>query len=99
MPFKVGKVAGVGAKMRTLADRASLGGIRQAYLDALEQMLSRLENAPLQWGDPVYRLPHQGGVVFHATVSPIRVLYSVHEPESIVLIIDVNPLFHWPIRP
>jgi hypothetical protein len=98
MPFKVGKYPGVAEKMRALADYASLGGIRQSYLDALKTMVERLENDPLQWGDPLYRAPHQSGIVCRACVGPITLLYSVHESVRVVLIIDLKPLFEWPIR-
>ena len=97
MPFKIGKYAGVGAKMRTLADLAALAGIRQIYLDAL--MYQRLEQDPLGCGDPLYRLHIEGGAVFHAVFDPVIVRYSVHEPQKTVLIMDIVPLFDWPIRP
>jgi hypothetical protein len=99
MPYKVGKYPGVAEKMRTLADLASLAGLRQSYLDALRKMADHLENDPLEWGDPVYRVPHQSGVVCHALVEPVVVHYSVHESTKIVLIIDIKPMFEWPIRP
>ena len=99
MPFKVGQAAGIKQRMQTLADLASLAGIRRFYLDALAVMLQRLENDPLEWGDPLYRKPALGGMVCHAVVSPIIVHYSVHEPAHTVLIIEIKPLFEWPIRP
>lgn len=99
MPYKVGKYPGVKEQMRTLAVRASLGGIRQAYLDALQTMADRLQHSPLAWGDPLYRLPHQSGLVCQAPVGPILVRYSVHEASQVVLIISIEPLFEWPIRP
>jgi hypothetical protein len=85
--------------MRTLADRAALAGFRQSYVDALAEMLQHLQNEPLTWGDPLYRMPHQGRIVCHAMVGPVIVHYSVHEPENTVLIADVKPMFDWPIRP
>lgn len=99
MPYKVGNAAGVGARMHLLAQRASLAGIRQAYLDALTMMLQRLSSDPLVFGDPLYRMPHQGGIVCHAVVGPILVHYSVHEAENSVIVGDIKPLYEWPIRP
>ena len=99
MNFKVGKYAGVGEKMRTLANLAVLAGIRQIYLNALMRMYRSLEHDPLGCGDPLYRLQVEGGMVCHAVFDPIIVRYSVHEPENAVLIMDIAPLFEWPIRP
>ena len=59
MAYQGGKFAGVGDKMRALADRAVFSGMRQAYLDALKHMMSRLQKDPLEWGDPLYRTKHQ----------------------------------------
>ena len=99
MPYKVGAYAGVKEQMRTLADLASLAGIRHSYLDALKQMARHLQDDPLAWGDPVYRSPQQGGIVYHALVGPIVVHYAVHESKKAVLIIRIEPLFEWPVRP
>jgi hypothetical protein len=73
--------------------------MRAAYLNALTTMYDHLRTDPLGWGDPLYRLHHQGGIVCHAHVGPIAVHYSVHEPENTVLIVDIRPLFEWPVLP
>ncbi len=99
MPYKVGKYPGVAAKMRTLADLASLAGMRQSYLEVLKLMAERLESDPMGWGDPLYRVPHQSGIVHHAIAWPIQVRYSVHEAVAVVLIMDIDPVFDWPLRP
>jgi hypothetical protein len=99
VPYKVGKYGGVEEQMQMLLDRASLGGIRAYYTGALLEMARHLKNDPLEWGDPLYRKPALGGIVCHAVVSPIIVHYSVHEPAHTILIIEIKPLFEWPIRP
>ena len=99
MPFKVGTAAGVKEQMQTLADLASFAGFRQRYRDALTTMRRRLENDPLEWGDPLFRKPQVGGVVCRAVVDPIVIHYSVHESNKSVIIIRVDSLFEWPIRP
>jgi hypothetical protein len=62
-------------------------------------MARRLQDDPLEWGDPLYQAPHQSGIVCQALVGPLVVRYSVHESKSIVLIISIEPLFEWHIRP
>ena len=99
MAYQVGKFAGVAEQMQALADRAALAGIRQSYVEALKRMLQHLQHDPLEWGDPLYRTNHEGGIVCHAWVGPIVVHYAVFESEQTVLIIDVVPAFEWPIRP
>lgn len=99
MPYKVGTAAGVKEQMQTLAELASFAGFRQRYRDALATMGRRLENDPLEWGDPLFRKPHVGGVVYRAVVGPIVVHYSVHESINSVIILSVDPFFKWPIRP
>lgn len=98
MPYQVGKAAGIGERMRALADLASRAGIRQAYLDALTRMLERLQRDPRDWGDPLYHAKHEDGM-FHAHTNPIRVRYVVYEIEKKVMIIDIQPLFNWSVRP
>ena len=98
MAYQVGKFAGVGEKMRTLADLAALAGLRQSYVEALQRMYERLHNDPIDWGD-LYRTKHEGGLVCHALIWPITVHYAVFESEQTVLIIDIKPAFEWPIRP
>ena len=85
--------------VRPIADLAMLAGMRQRYLDALQTMLKHLRDEPLQWGDPLYRTKHEGGIVCHACIGPILVRYVAYEAEQMALIIDIKPLFEWPIRP
>jgi hypothetical protein len=99
MAYQVGKFAGVAEQMHTLADLATLAGLRQSYLDALKYMLERLQRDPLEWGDPLYRTQREGGVVCHAWIGPIIVRYAVFESEESVLIIEIKPAFEWSIRP
>jgi hypothetical protein len=99
MPYKVAHYPGVAEKMRALADLASLAGIRRHYLDALRTMARRLQDDPLGWGDPLYRTHIQGGIVCSGLIDPIVVRFVVHEPEKVVLVIDIKPLFQWLIRP
>jgi hypothetical protein len=99
VPYKVGNYDGVKEQIRTLLDLATIAGIRESYLEALAKMAERLQNEPLAWGDPVYRKPNPVGLVCQGIVGPIIVRYSVHEPEHAVLIISIEPLFEWPVRP
>jgi hypothetical protein len=99
MPYRVGLYKGVKEQLKTLAILASLAGFRQAYFDALHMMAQRLQEDPIEWGDPLYRKPQQNGVVCRASVGPIIVHYSVHESVNVVLIMRIEPLFEWPIRP
>ena len=99
MPYKVGTAAGVKDQLQTLLNLASLAGIRQFYLDAVDIMGRRLANDPLEWGDPLFRKPFVNGIVCRALVEPIMVHYSVHELINSVIILKVEPLFEWRIRP
>jgi hypothetical protein len=79
MTYKVDRTPGVNQQMHELAERAKARRIRNAYADALREMLARLQNGPLEWGDPEYNAKHPGGVFCHGIIwlcsfdlSPIR---------------------------
>lgn len=79
MPYQVGTFAGGEKKMRALRDLADLAGFRQAYLDALDCMIERLQDDPKSLGDPLHRTKLGGGMVFHALTAPIGVRYAVYD--------------------
>src|SRR5262249_49385858 len=99
VPYKVGKYDGVTKQIRTLFDLATLAGIRESYLAALAKMIEHLENEPLEWGDPLYRKTNPVGLVFAGLWGRSPVPSPVHEPQHAVLIISIEPLFEWPVRP
>ncbi len=63
-----------------------LVGKRQTFMAALQKIGERLAEDPLNFGDPLYRLPSLHLRVFHAVVQPLIVYYAVHEEKRLVFI-------------
>lgn len=63
---------------------------RTAIVDALEETLNKLRNAPLDFGDPLYRTRKEGGVVCHGLCWPMSVQFVVYEAEQVVCILKVK---------
>ena len=67
-------------------------GIGEAFLNAFREMYSRLQNHPLDFGEPLYRLPALHLKVFQAAISPLAVTYAVHEEMHLVFVRVFNLL-------
>jgi hypothetical protein len=97
MTYKVDRIPAVNQEMRALAQRAKARRIHDSYGDALRQMLARLQDDPLEWGDPENNTQHPGGITCHGIVWPVLVRFNVYQAEQIVMIIDITPLPKTPL--
>ena len=92
MTFKVDRTPAVNQQMRELAERAKAARLNDSYADALRLMLERLQNEPLEWGDPEHNAKHPGGIFCHGIVWPLLVRFTVYPDERTVIIFDIRAL-------
>jgi hypothetical protein len=65
---------------------AALAGNGKTFISSLRQIHDRLRTDPKDFGEPLYRLPALKLVVFQAVVSPLVVVYGVHQEKSLVFV-------------
>jgi hypothetical protein len=92
MKFRLSQKPGVIDQIRALDDLAKARGIRRLYAETLQEIVRHLQTHPLDWGDPEYRLRHEGAVVCHRIVDPLIVRFAVYEIEERVHILEITPL-------
>jgi len=61
-------------------------GTGQRFLSAFRQIVARLQDDPLTFGEPLYHLPALELLVRQASVSPIVVDYAVHDSRPLVFV-------------
>lgn len=61
-------------------------GTGERFLTAYRKIIERLRQAPLDFGEPLYRLPVLRLLVRQAMISPLVVDYAVHEEQPLVFI-------------
>ncbi|MCI0455400.1 MAG: hypothetical protein L0Z62_00285 [Gemmataceae bacterium] len=86
IPYDVRLSAQTKAVLKRLHQEAMQRGAGHAFLAACRQIMERLTNDPLTFGEPLYRLPALQLAVRHAAVLPLVVDYAVHEHRPIVFI-------------
>jgi hypothetical protein len=65
---------------------AAEAGKGKEFLASLRHIIDRLRRDPLEFGDPLYRLPALKLLVCQAIVRPIAVDFAVHEEQPLVFI-------------
>lgn len=80
----------VARSIRKLQRRASQAGFGDLVLAAFRQIVARLESDPLDFGEPLYRLPALRMNVRSAAVRPLIVDFSVCEDRPTVFINRFN---------
>jgi hypothetical protein len=79
--------SGIIAKsLEQIQKRAKAQGRGEQVLSAVRTMLHRLSNDPLEFGEPLYRLPSLQLQVQHGAVGPLLVYFGVHEDRPLVFI-------------
>jgi hypothetical protein len=66
--------------------RAMQLGMGQQFLDAYREIIERLHNDPLNFGEPLYRLPALRLLVCQGVLSRLLVNFAVHEDRPLVFI-------------
>ena len=74
------------ALVKQLHRRARQAGSGPQFRAALRQVITRLSQDPLTFGEPLYRLPALRLLVRQAGVPPLVVDYAVHEDRPLVFI-------------
>ncbi len=72
--------------------KATRTGRGNEFLAALRQIRQRLRQAPLSFGEPLYRLAALRLRVRSAVVSPVSIHFAVHEDRPLVFITAVSLL-------
>ena len=66
--------------------QARAAGRSKRFLAAVQQIIERLQNEPLNLGEPLYGLPALQLLVCQAVVDFVVVDYAVHEERPLVFI-------------
>jgi hypothetical protein len=74
------------ALLAQLNMQARQAGIGQQFLAALREIGERLRKDPLNFGEPLYRLPALRLLVCQGARSPLLVDFVVHEDRPLVFI-------------
>jgi hypothetical protein len=74
------------ALLRQRHQQAIEEGTGNAFLSAFRQIVERLHQDPLSFGEPLYHLPALRLLVRQAVVLPLVVDYAVHEDQPLVFI-------------
>jgi hypothetical protein len=65
---------------------AAVGGPRERLLSTVRTVHDRLARDPETWGDPQYRLPFSGMVMYHRLLIPLQVFYAVDPGRRLVFV-------------
>lgn len=76
----------VKAGLKELYLQARDAGREKRFLAALRQIVDRLQREPLQFGEPLYRLPALRLFVRQGVADFLLVDYAVHEEQPLVFI-------------
>jgi hypothetical protein len=72
--------------LRKLHGQQAKIGRGQQFVSAFRQIVLRLQREPLEFGEPLYRLPALRLLVRQGAISPLVVDYAVHEDNPLVFI-------------
>jgi hypothetical protein len=67
-------------------------GKGKLFLDTVKLIFERLRSDPLEFGDPLYRLPALKLLFCHVARFPLAVVYAVHEEKPLVIICEIKVL-------
>lgn len=67
-------------------------GIGQQFLTSLRQIVERLRTDPLNFGEPLYRLPALNLLLDQAIACKLVVGYAIHERRPLVFIRQIRVL-------
>jgi hypothetical protein len=90
--FDVHMSTAVANQFKELHRREADVGRGKLVLSAFRKILTRLQQDPLSFGEPLYRLPVLRLLVRQGAIRPLRVDYAVHEHYPLVFIRGVQLL-------
>ena len=74
------------ARLQQLHLEAAQAGKGKPFVEAFRTIVERLQTDPLNFGEPLYRLPALRLLVRQGAVLPIVVDFTVHEDRPLVFI-------------
>jgi hypothetical protein len=74
--------------LKQLHQEALQNGIGKAFLEAVRQIYKQRETRPVDFGEPLYRLPALNVIVYQAAIKPLVVSFAVHQETPLVFIKD-----------
>jgi hypothetical protein len=90
--YQVLSSASISKNVRRLYRQAKQEGRADAFVMAARQIGRRLMRTPLEFGEPLYRLPALRLQVRHGAIGPLLVYYAVHEDRPLVFMKSVSLL-------
>jgi hypothetical protein len=91
-PFRLSYSQQIADRLELLSDLAAANRRLQQYVDVVNTMRRWLCDAPVEWGDPIFRYQHLGLDVYHRAFEMIAVTYAVDPVRRIVYIQDIQPM-------
>jgi hypothetical protein len=90
--YEVDHLPQVVRQIGELNKKAIAAGIKSEYVAALENMVAKLQNEPVEWGDPEWHPKKAGSSVRHGISDLLFVQYAVFELERKVLILKIKAM-------
>ncbi len=88
-PFRIGSSARTNQELRERVEFAATLGKHKEFLRALRQIMTRLQNAPNDFGECRYEL-HKGKMRCHIGVlAPAAIHFAIHEESRNVIVLRV----------
>ena len=78
--------------LRNIQERATSEGRGELVLDAIRQIHQRFRANPMNFGEPLYRLPAMRMIVHCAMVLPLVIDFGICEDRPLVFIKDIRLL-------
>lgn len=91
-PYRVDCSVVMAVRFRKLQQEAKQRGNGDMFLSAMKEIGQRLQNDPLEAGEPLYRLPALRLRIRSIAVRPLVVDYAVSEDQPLVFIKGVRLL-------
>jgi hypothetical protein len=82
----------VAQSIRNVHEQADREGRGDAMLDAFREAVRQLKKRPLQFGEPLYRLPVLRMRIRHALIRPIAIQFGVCEDRPLIFIKSITLL-------
>jgi hypothetical protein len=85
-PYEVACSGVIARSLKQIQKRAKEQGRGEAVLFAIRRIWHRLSIDPIDFGEPLYRLPALRLQVRHGANGPLLIYFAVHEDRPIVFI-------------
>ncbi len=79
-------------EFKQIQKQAKEEGRGEEVLSATRRVLHHLSYDPIEFGEPLYRLPALYLTVHHAAVGPVVIHFAIHDHMPLVFIKGVNLL-------